>query len=235
MVARRPPEMKLLCLADNVAPLVYSSHIKERFRDIDLVIGAGDLPMDYLGFIASSLNKPVLFVFGNHNLKQLARFKGNSFPEPRTCDGDDQFYGSTYIDERVNQSKGLIFAGLGGSIRYNNGENQFSDFQMYLKIFKLLPGLLWNRLRHGRFLDILVAHSAPLGVNDRNDPCHRGFRSFLWFMRVFKPRYLLHGHIHLYDQNAVREVLYEETHIINVYDYFVLDIDPQTFAPRSKQ
>jgi Icc-related predicted phosphoesterase len=215
--------------------LVYSATVKERFRDVDLVIGAGDLPMDYLGFIASSLNKPVLFVFGNHNLKQLSTFqRGTSAFNHPVDDQEDRFYGSTYIDNRVNRTKGLIIAGLGGSLRYNKGENQFSDFQMYLKIARLFPSLIWNRFRHGRYLDILVTHTPPLGINDRDDPCHRGFRSFLWFMRAFKPRYLLHGHIHLYDQNSVREAMYQDTRIINVYDYFVLDIEPKVFAERSK-
>jgi hypothetical protein len=227
--------MKLLCVADNIAPLVYSATVKERFRDVDMVIGAGDLPMDYLGFIASSLNKPVLFVFGNHNLRHLAAYqRGQSMFALSPEDRDDPSFGSTYIDVKINRTKGLIIAGLGGSLRYNKGENQFSDFQMYLRIWKLFPALLWNRIRHGRYLDILVTHAPPLGINDRDDPCHRGFRSFLWFMRQFRPKYLLHGHIHLYDQNTVREAVYHETRIINVYDYYVLDIDPAAFSARSR-
>ncbi|TFH04381.1 MAG: metallophosphoesterase, partial [Spirochaetales bacterium] len=60
--------MRILCVADHIDPLVYSAGIKNRFRDIDLVLGAGDLPMEYLGFISASLNKPIFFVFGNHHL-----------------------------------------------------------------------------------------------------------------------------------------------------------------------
>jgi hypothetical protein len=44
-------------------------------------------------------------------------------------------------------------------------------------------------------------------------------------MRVFKPRYLLHGHIHLYDLNARRRTRYHETDVINVYDHYVLDTE----------
>ncbi|HKK47684.1 MAG TPA: metallophosphoesterase, partial [Alkalispirochaeta sp.] len=66
--------MKILCVADHIDPLVYSVTIKKRFADVDLVLSAGDLPMDYLGFIASSLNVTVGFVFGNHNLKELPTF-----------------------------------------------------------------------------------------------------------------------------------------------------------------
>ena len=45
--------MKILCVADHVDPLVYSINAKERFNDVDLVLSAGDIPMSYLGFIAS--------------------------------------------------------------------------------------------------------------------------------------------------------------------------------------
>ena len=55
--------MKILCVADHRSPLVYSTAIKDRFKDIDLVLGAGDLPMDYYGYIVSSLNKKLFFCF----------------------------------------------------------------------------------------------------------------------------------------------------------------------------
>jgi hypothetical protein len=46
-------------------------------------------------------------------------------------------------------------------------------------------------------------------------------------MRWFKPRYLLHGHIHIYRNNEVRETRYHETEIINIYPYRVLDLEPR--------
>ena len=69
--------MKILCVSDQIDPLVYSINIKERYQDVDLVISAGDLPMEYLEFIVSSLNKPLLFVFGNHNLNALPYYHKN--------------------------------------------------------------------------------------------------------------------------------------------------------------
>ena len=38
--------MKILCVSDQIDPLIYSVNIKERYRDVDLVISAGDLPME---------------------------------------------------------------------------------------------------------------------------------------------------------------------------------------------
>ncbi|MFP4151867.1 MAG: metallophosphoesterase [Alkalispirochaeta sp.] len=220
--------MKILCVADHIDPLVYSAAIKERFREVDLVLSAGDLPMEYLGFIASSLNKPVGFVFGNHNLRTLPHFSRASQPELDRTSMQAQirnYYGATYLEDRVRAVQGLLIAGLGGSMRYNEGEHQFTEFQMYLRMLRLVPKLLFNRIFRGRYLDILLTHASPRGIHDKEDLCHLGFRSMLWFMRVFKPRYLLHGHIHLYDLNAQRVTRYGRTEVINVYDHYVLDVE----------
>jgi hypothetical protein len=47
-------------------------------------------------------------------------------------------------------------------------------------------------------------------------------------MRIFKPRYLLHGHIHLYRLDAVTRTRYCETDVINIYPFQVLDLEPRT-------
>ncbi len=99
---------------------------------------------------------------------------------------------------------------------------------MFLVMLRMIPRLLWHKVTHGRFLDILLTHSPPYGINDLPDPCHTGFRVFLWFMRTFKPRYLVHGHVHLYDRNATREARYGETTIINAYDHIMIDLGNTT-------
>ncbi len=220
--------MKILCVADHRSPIVYSTGIKKRFNDVDLILGAGDLPLDYYGYIVSSLNKKLYFVFGNHNLKHYNRFTGGNNPysfEPAGI--KEHNFGSIFLSEKVIRDKksGLIIAGMGGCFKYNNGENQYSEIQMYIKLFKLIPKLMWNKIFHGKYLDVFLTHTPPLGYNDRKDICHRGFKSFLWFLEKFKPKYMIHGHIHLYDRNENKKVIYKNTEIINVYDYFVLDIE----------
>ncbi|NCN04336.1 MAG: metallophosphoesterase [Spirochaetales bacterium] len=221
--------MKILCVADHIDPLVYSPNAKQRFRDVDFVLGAGDLPMDYLGFISATLNKPIYFVFGNHNLRKLQLFKnpGNNLTEGAEGAGYlKNFYGSTYIGGKCVKAKGkLLIVGLGGSILYNGGENQFTDREMYWKIFRLIPRLVWNKIVHGRYLDIFLAHSPPRQLGDREDDCHRGFISFRWFLKTFRPRYMLHGHVHLYNPNEERHIHFHQTHIVNVYDHYVLELE----------
>jgi Icc-related predicted phosphoesterase len=218
--------MNILCISDDKDRLVYSSHIKDHFKDVDLVIGAGDLSIDYYEFIISSLNKPLLFVFGNHNLEAFPRYM-----EPKKYNKASdlhQSYNGVYagecIDGKVFRDKktGLLIAGLGGTYKYNRGLHQYSELQMRRRIFKLMPKLLINKIKYGRYLDILVTHAPPLGYNDDKDNCHRGFSSLLTFMDIFKPRYLLHGHVHLIDSNARRKVVYRQTKVINVYKSYLL-------------
>ena len=220
--------MKILCVSDQKDPLVYSNSIKSRFKDVDIVLGAGDLPLEYYEFIVTSLNKPLLFVFGNHNLREIKlyrkEYQSESFIQ-NNFERESRSHGIIYAGRDVKYINGLIIAGLGGSIRYNNGYNQFTDAEMFLQILKLIPKLLWNRIVYGRYLDILLTHAPPWGIHDKKDRCHRGFKSFLWFMRKFKPKYLIHGHIHLYDRNCPRVTRYGDTKVINVYGHFTIDTE----------
>ncbi|MFP4114854.1 MAG: metallophosphoesterase [Spirochaetota bacterium] len=225
--------MRILCVADHIDPLVYSASVKQRFADVDLVLSAGDLPMEYLGFISASINKPIFFVFGNHHLKHLPRFRRwglKSDPmryELTTNEPCRNYFGSTYIGSKVVRHDGLIIGGLGGCRRYNKGENQFTELQMFMRVLRMLPSLAWHRIFHGRAIDILLTHASPYQVNDRPDRTHTGFKVFRWFLRTFRPRYQLHGHVHLYDLNAQRETRYAETTVINVYDHYVLEIEDE--------
>jgi len=202
--------MKILCVSDQIDPLVYSDSIKTRFAHIDIILSAGDLPLDYLDFIVTNLNKPLLFVYGNHQAEGMG-------------DAEKNRYWTAHLGSKVRTENGLIIAGLGGSMRYNQGPNQFTEFQMYGEIAKLIPALLINRIRQGRFLDVLLTHAPPRGIHDKPDKCHWGFKAFLWFVRKFKPRYLVHGHIHLYDLSGVRRTRYLNTDVINAHSHYIID------------
>jgi Icc-related predicted phosphoesterase len=220
-------KLKILCVSDFIDPLVYSASIKERYHDVDLVLSAGDMPLDYLEFIVSSLDRPLLHVFGNHNLEAFEMYRSRLMPV-MTVENFNRGIpglGTTHISDKVVRESGLLIAGLGGSMRYNHGLNQWTDFQMTLRVLRLVPRLFFNKLRYGRYLDILLTHASPLGIHDRQDLCHKGFKVFLWFMRVFKPKYLLHGHIHLYDLAEVRKTRYNDTEIINVYSHYILNTE----------
>lgn len=218
--------MKILCVADHIDPLVYSTQIKNRFRDVGLVLGAGDLPLEYYSYIVSSLNVPLLFIYGNHNLGHLDYYRGKAGSDE---DREDMYHnhhavGATFLEDRNHRHGKLLVAGLGGSMRYNNGEHQFTEWQMMVRILRLAPRLWWNKVVHGRYLDILLTHAPPQGIHDKEDQCHWGFRAFLTFMKWFKPKYLIHGHIHIYELNEPRRTTYLKTEVINCYDHVVLEV-----------
>lgn len=219
--------MKILCISDQIDPLVYSNAIRDRFGDIDIILSAGDLPMEYIDFVISSLNKPAFFIFGNHNLKDFSRFHKSS--DQRAVQVDiscaTHSHGAAYTGFKVLREKNLLIAGASGSIQYNRGQNQYTDRQMFFKLLKMVPHLIYNKIRFGRYLDIFLTHSPPLGIHDKKDPCHRGFQSYIWFIKKFKPKYLIHGHIHLYDLQDIRVSTYDDTTIINAYSHYILNTE----------
>jgi Icc-related predicted phosphoesterase len=213
--------VRSLAVSDQIDPRLHSATLRERMPDVRIVFGCGDIPARYLEFLADALNQPVYFVLGNH-LEELTR-KGE--------DGKRyQPMGAVDLGGRVVRDKGtgLILAGLPGSIKYCDcGQEQYTESQMLWKVIRLAPRMLWNKIRYGRSVDILISHAPPRDINDRDDPPHRGFRAIRRFLRWYKPAYHLHGHIHLYDRNEPNTAQFEQTTVINVYPYQVLDLDPE--------
>ncbi|MCB9148379.1 MAG: metallophosphoesterase family protein [Caldilineaceae bacterium] len=215
--------MRVLVVSDKVEPILYSGAVQERVGAVDMVLSCGDLPFYYIEYLVSMLNRPTYYVFGNHTseVEYHGQWEGKSAP-----------HGAENLHMRSVQEGGLLLAGLEGSIRYNNAPRfQYTNSQMFANITRLAPRLLYNKLRYGRWLDVLVAHSPPRGIHDEEDRAHQGFESFLTFMRWFKPRYLLHGHIHIYRQDTVTQTSYHETEVINVYPYRILELEPAAQIP----
>jgi Icc-related predicted phosphoesterase len=213
--------MKILTVSDRVEALIYSPAIKRYFADVDLVLGCGDLPFYYLEFIVTMLGGPLFYVIGNHAnevKKCYAPFEAWEYPG-----------GCENIDGRVARYKKLLVAGLEGSMRYNdNPYFQYTEQEMIQKVWGLVPSVMLNRLRYGRYLDILITHAPPQGIHDRPDQCHRGFRAFLAFMDRFRPRYLIHGHVHVYHPDEATETVHRNTRVINTYGYRTLEIDEES-------
>ncbi len=208
--------MKILFVSDKVVEHIYSPGIAERYKEVELIVGCGDLPYYYLEFILSMLNAPLFYVHGNHDPEEEYLADGTSITSPG---------GGVNLHCRTYKEKDLLLAGLEGSIRYKEGKFQHSQREMWLNVFYLIPRLLINKLTCGRYLDLLVAHSPPYGIHNGEDHIHVGFKSFLWFMKVFKPGYLIHGHQHVYNPNEITETQFMATKVINIYPYKVLDIE----------
>jgi len=214
--------LKILCVADEIDLLVYSSSIRDRFGDIDLILSAGDLPDEYLGFIASMLNKPLISVAGNHDpedRKTRNPLVGSGFFD---ASRENDRSGLGRLAFSLRKESGITVLGLPGSMLYNGGVNQYSDITMTLKIAWLTPRLLLRKLFTGRGVDIILAHSAPKGIHDGQDKCHQGFSAFRWLIRLASPLYFVHGHVHVYDNQVQREQAEGGTTVVNVYGHRVL-------------
>ncbi len=216
--------MKILCVSDQIDPLVYSAGAKEYFKDIDLVLCAGDLAMEYIDYIVTTLNVPTYFVFGNHNLEEFGVYHPSETTYAvHNADSLSHCHGAIYCGFKVKREKKLLIAGCSGSMRYNNGNSQYTDSQMFFRLLKLAPQLIINKIRYGRYLDIFLTHASPLGIHDKKDLCHLGFKCYLWFLKTFTPTYMIHGHIHLYDSQETRVTQWEKTTIINAFSHYVID------------
>jgi len=216
--------MRILCVSDQVDPLVYSPRLKERFGDVDMVLAAGDLPMEYIGFIASMLNRPVVYVEGNHDLGMIAAGEG-PFGRSELTRLYETSYGARDAGFHLLREAGLVVLGLPGSMLYNRGPNQYTEFAMAVRIVHLIPALAWNLFTKGRAADIILTHAPPRGIHDRDDICHRGFRFFRWLIRILKPRWLVHGHVHLYDLADVRVTEEHGTLVVNAFGHWVIEAE----------
>lgn len=213
--------MKILAVSDEISEAIYTPLLKKKYGDVDLVLGCGDLPFYYLEFIVNALDVPLYYVPGNHDQHAQYMSDGRTLNRAEGCNEIDA---QTATAAQPAPRAPLLLAGLGGCLRYNDhGQHQYTQLQMYQRAFHLAPALLANRLLKGRFLDILITHAPPRGIHDRPNQTHTGLDAFLWVMQAFKPRFLLHGHTHRYRQDLPSVSRYQETEVINVYPYRVIE------------
>jgi Icc-related predicted phosphoesterase len=218
--------MKILAVSDRVLDHLYSTGVRRTYSDVDLIVGCGDLPYYYLDFLISALDVPLVYVRGNHDAGPQYTVEGRTLTSVP---------GGIDVHRRIVEVKGILIAGLEGSMRYRPGAPlMYTENEMRWEALHLVPGFLWNRLWHGRALDVLVTHSPPFGVHDRPDRAHRGFQVFHRIIRHFRPRYLLHGHVHVYRQNMPRVTRVLETTVVNVYPYRCLTYEDPTATDAPK-
>lgn len=196
--------MKILFLADEESKVYWDYFKKEQFEGIDLIISCGDLKPEYLTFLATMVSVPLLYVHGNHDDKY-----GKRPPEGCIC-----------IEDRIYNFNGIRILGLGGSYRYKDGVNQYTEQQMARRIAKLKLKLTINR-----GFDILVTHSPAYGFHDGEDQCHRGFDSFNRLINTYHPKYFVHGHVHMnYGRQFPRVDEIGDTQVINAFERYILEV-----------
>ena len=210
---------RILAVADEVDESLYGDRLPT--LKPDLVLSCGDLPFDYLEYLVSRMDVPLLYVPGNHDaslapadMSWMPLRTELPIPGPQGCDN---------IDGRVVEVAGLRIAGLGGSLRYKEGPNQYSQGQMGRRALKLEFRLRLKRVHAGRKLDILVAHAPPFGLAEAKDGAHVGFVALLRLVQNFQPLLVVHGHIHPYGRTLPERRL-KSTRVINVVPSRLIDL-----------
>lgn len=196
--------MKLLLLSDKESPFLWDYYSPGKLDGIDLMLSCGDLKAYYLSFLVTMARCPLLYVHGNHDISYA------TLP-PEGCD---------CIEDKVFVYKGLRILGIGGSRRYSRPENQYTERQMSWRLKKAE-----FKIRKVGGIDIMLTHAAPRDYGDGSDYAHMGFEAFLPFLDKWKPKYLIHGHVHMnYGHSIPRELQYNSTTIINAYERYTLEI-----------
>lgn len=171
----------------------------------DLILACGDLPPEYLTDLRSFYEVPLLYIEGNHDIRYR----------------DSPPVGCTNIHAQVITEQGLRIAGFSGSRWYNGGQHQYHEGEMKRiilgKWFQLLP--TWKP-------DIIISHAPPRLIHDREDPCHKGFKSFRTLIEKKKPAWFIHGHIHkIFNNSAERITSFCETKVVNSYGFFFFETE----------
>ena len=180
-----------------VAKEYYDFYTPGRLAQFDLILACGDLKREYLEFLVTMARCPLLYVRGNHD-DALERRP----PEGCVC-----------VEDRVYDYQGIRILGLGGSHRYREGSNMYTEAQMERRI-RRQKLRLWKT---GGF-DILLTHAPARHINDFDTISHRGFECFVGLLEEYRPRYFVHGHIHRnYGLNIPQRTIYGDTTILNAY------------------
>jgi len=210
---------RILAVADEVDEALYGDKLKTLRPDI--VLGCGDLPFDYLEYLVSCLDVPLVYVPGNHD-PSLEPPDVSWLPQPweTPVKGPE---GCENIDARVVEVRGLRVAGLGGSVRYKEGANQYSQGQMSRRALRLEVRIRLKRMRAGRRLDVLVTHAPPFGLAETTDAAHVGFVPFVRLIRTFHPVLAVHGHIHPFGR-VLAEGKLGSTRVVNAIPSRMIEI-----------
>jgi uncharacterized protein len=206
--------VRLLAIADEVSEALWGDTLLDLRPDV--IVSCGDLPFEYLENLVSRTDKPLLYVPGNHDpeLRPSTLYSGMS----ATDDGVGP-PGCESIDGRIFEAAGLRFAGLGGSIRYRPGPNQYMQREMSRRAVGLWVRA-WLARQH---VDVLVTHSPPSGYGDSEDPPHHGFTSLVRLVTRLSPTLLIHGHVNNYGPKS-GDLKIGQTRIVNAIPFKLLEV-----------
>ena len=94
--------MRIMAISDTESTALWDHYNSNKITDTDLILSCGDLNPNYLSFLVSCTNLPLLYVHGNHDEKY-----DQTPPEGCIC-----------IDDKIYVHEGIRILGLGGCMPY---------------------------------------------------------------------------------------------------------------------
>jgi calcineurin-like phosphoesterase family protein len=216
--------VRVVAVSDEVDEALWSD--TSALDGASVLLSCGDLPFDYLRRLTDALEVPLVLVPGNHDpdlggyrtTRHGLVIKAGLPAEPPWPPG------AVNADRRVVDVAGLRIAGLGGSPRYSEGPNQWTERQFAARARRVALAARWRALRDHRRVDVLLTHTPPRGVGDADDPPHRGFVTLHRLVDRLRPGIVLHGHVHPYGASVVDQRIGEVV-VRNVVGCHVFDVE----------
>lgn len=204
---RNGTTIRILAISDILESTLTNRHNRESLGPVDLILGCGDLDFDDLAYMADAFDAPLVYVQGNHDMREPWQESQASCPAPLR---------TPFVVRR----SGLKIAGLGWPALRDrlSGRSEFGAWRQVLSL--AARGL-------GRATpDVVMSHVPPAGAGDvPTDAYHRGFSSYAWLLKRLRPRLWIHGHTPLAAAPEWHST-YGETEVVNVTGAVLIEIVP---------
>lgn len=236
--------MKILLISDVEERLLWDNWndaTAQSLADVGLVLSAGDLKPEYLEFLVTMLNVPLVYVRGNHDGMYDKR-------PPEGCENADGKLIEVDCGRGDSMQKVRIL-GFGGSMRYrDDSSDMYTEREMEQRVRKAERSIILQKVADAVKelmspdkdlksqdaggsaaekrppFDILLTHAPCRGYGDMEDLPHNGFECFNDFLNKYSPRLHCYGHVHPEYGAARRHMIHPSgTMLINCSGHYIID------------
>lgn len=168
----------------------------------DLKWRGGSGRADVLVSCGDVCDRLILQAAGAFRCQMVFAVKGNhDFPSP---------FPNPIVDLHlsVSEHQGISFGGFNGSWKYKPRGHFLYEQDEATDLLKDFP-----------YVDVFISHNSPRGIHDKEDEIHTGFDALSEYIRMQKPKVLIHGHQHVNSETEVGG-----TRVIGVYGHRVIEI-----------
>jgi len=195
--------VRILAVSDEVERAFDYESNRRDLGHIDAIVGAGDLPPEYLDFLTVAFKAPLLYVRGNHDRGGGWTEQFERVPEP--------------MDGPAQDLNGVRIHGMSWPM----GKRQQAVHDENLAWRQVARSMVSLRTQRP---DVIVSHIAPAGLGDTpDDHYHKGFAAYRWLCDKTKPCLWIHGHTSLAASSGWW-LDHGPTKVINVTGAVLIDI-----------